>query len=254
MIYLGLNISYKKNMIFRTSSHTNKGGRANNEDYHMYSNGIWILADGLGGHGYGEVASKNVCDNLLTLLRENQGKLEKKEIIESVQKANQLLMEKQKERDEYKSMRTTLVLAVTNGMSLNFINVGDSRLYYFRKGEILCQTEDHSVSAASVRLGEMEYSQIRKDEDRNLLLKVMGENETLNIENSFHSIDIMPDDAFLLCSDGFWEYVFEQEMMIDLLKSKTPEEWLNYMFKRVLTKSMNENNDNFTAICVMVGE
>ena len=151
-------------------------------------------------------------------------------------------------------MRTTLVFAVTDGKKLRYANVGDSRFYLFRDDAIIRQSEDHSVSAAMAKIGEISYDEIRFNEDRNKLLKVIGNDEKLRIKAIDPEIELQPGDAFLLCSDGFWEYVFEQEMEIDLSKSETPAQWLSFMAKRVLLRTENLNNDNFTAICVMVGE
>ena len=151
-------------------------------------------------------------------------------------------------------MRTTLVFAVTDGRELKFANVGDSRIYYFKNNSIVAQSEDHSVSAAVAKLGEIRYEDIRFNEDRNKLLKVIGNSENLKIKELYPALPVQPGDAFLLCSDGFWEYVFEQEMEIDLTKSANSRDWLSFMIKRILLRTENKNNDNFTAIAVMVKE
>ena len=85
-----------------------------------------------------------------------------------------------------------------------------------------------------------------------MMIFVLGDQEKLNVK--IPSIEFIAEkgDAFLLCSDGFWDYVYETEMELDLAKSRTPNEWLNYMIKRVLLKTKGLNNDNFTVIGVMV--
>ena len=149
-------------------------------------------------------------------------------------------------------MRTTLVFALSDGNVLRYANVGDSRFYYFKNGSVYVQSEDHSVSAASVRMGDIRYEDIRMDADRNKLLKVLGNSETLAVKIPDREIVLEQGDAFLLCSDGFWEYVYETEMEIDLAKSETPQEWLKYMVKRIILKTHNQNNDNFTAIGAII--
>ena len=102
--------------------------------------------------------------------------------------------------------------------------MGDSRFYFFREGRLLLQTEDHSVPGAVARMGQMRYEDVRFSEDRNKLLKVIGNSEGLNMQSIPKEVELQPGDAFLLCSDGFWEYVYEQEMEIDLSKSSDTQQ------------------------------
>jgi serine/threonine protein phosphatase PrpC len=88
---------------------------------------------------------------------------------------------------------------------------------------------------------------VRFHDDRNKLLKVLGNDENLNIRKIDDAVSIESGDAFLLCSDGFWEYVYEVEMEADLIKSDSPKDWIEYMIKRLLLR-VTGNNDNFTAI------
>ena len=81
----------------------------------------------------------------------------------------------------------------------------------------------------------------------NKLLKVLGDTEELRIDQIREPVDIEPGDAFLLCTDGFWEYVYETEMEIDLIKSRSPKEWTEYMVKRLLLRPAAER-DNFTVL------
>ena len=82
----------------------------------------------------------------------------------------------------------------------------------------------------------------------------MGNEEELKVKIPENIINVEPGDAFLLCSDGFWEYVYENEMELDLAKSNTSEEWLKSMVKRVILRTKNQNNDNYTAIVVRITE
>lgn len=97
----------------------------------------------------------------------------------------------------------------------------------------------------------MRQEDIRGNEDRSQLLKVLGAESTLNIKKRYQPIDIRTGDAFLICSDGFWEYVFETEMEMDLLKSDSAEIWLKYMLKRHILRAENKG-DNYTAICGII--
>lgn len=240
-------------MVFETYAYTNQGGRKNNEDYCKFEDGIWVLADGLGGHDCGEVASEAASAWTVNFWQSKGKPMGDNELIDLIMDVNSEVVSLRKDSAE-NSMRTTLVFAVTDGKELRYANVGDSRFYLFRDNAIIRQSEDHSVSAAMAKIGEIRYEDIRFNEDRNKLLKVIGNDETIKIKSLDPPIELMPGDAFLLCSDGFWEYVFEQEMEIDLSKSETPAEWISYMTKRILLRTEKVNNDNFTAVCVMVGE
>lgn len=239
-------------MKFKTYAYTNVGGRGNNEDYCLYNNNMWVLADGLGGHDSGEVASKLATETMEQYARKNRVTLEDDSLMTLIDVANRSVIEGQQEDKNRESMRTTIVFALSNGKVLRYANVGDSRFYYFRQGRLLVQSEDHSVSAASVKMGDIQYEDIRNDPDRNKLIKVLGNSEEINV--TIPEIQIVPEkgDAFLLCSDGFWEPVYEAEMETDLAKSETPEEWIHYMAKRIVLKTHNQDHDNYTAIGVMV--
>ncbi|MFR5876182.1 MAG: PP2C family protein-serine/threonine phosphatase [Eubacterium sp.] len=240
-------------MHFQTYAYTNPGGRKNNEDSYAYKDGIWVLADGLGGHDCGEIASAAAADYTVEQLEQLNNNISEENIIKVENETNQYILELQKKKPAYSAMRTTLVFAVTDGDMLSYANVGDSRFYFFRGNQIIAQSEDHSVSAAIAKMGEIRYDDIRFNEDRNRLLKVIGNDENLKIKSIPPQIKLQSGDAFLLCSDGFWEYVYEQEMIIDLSKSDTPDKWLSFMTKRLLLRTENKNNDNFTAVCVMIG-
>ena len=132
-------------MVFETFAHTDKGGRKNNEDFCACDKNIWALADGLGGHDCGEIASANAVETLISLWQENQACMDDESLIKMIDKVNLDIIRRQKENDEVSQMRTTLVFAVTDEKTLKFANVGDSRFYYFRNNKIIAQSEDHPV-------------------------------------------------------------------------------------------------------------
>lgn len=236
-----------------TYMYTNQGGREHNEDYICFDYsgefGVWVLADGLGGHNSGEVASR-LAATLITNEMKVICDLSDNKILHVIDKANRLLVTEQS-NPEYKGMRTTIASAFVKDGQFQYINVGDSRVYYFKNGCLYRQSKDHSVSQVAVGLGEISQADIRFHDDRNKLLKVLGDTEDLGIQKLEAAIPIEPGDAFLLCSDGFWEYVFETEMEIDLVKSETSEQWMEFMIKRLLLR-VSGNNDNFSAICCFI--
>ena len=148
-------------------------------------------------------------------------------------------------------MRTTAVGCVIDENGLQYFNSGDSRFYLFSGGTLSSMSKDHSVSQMSVDMGEMSFDDIRFDADRNKLLKVLGEKTGNEIGTVYKPVPCKKGDAFLLCSDGFWEYVLEEEMEIDLSKSKTAKEWIEFMVVRLLLK-FSSANDNFTVVAGII--
>lgn len=237
-----------------TYSYTNRGSRSNNEDYCGFDvisdKGVWVLADGLGGHDCGEIASKMTTEFILKAAN-SVSDFSQDSLMSIMNGANRAVLEEQIKNPARKDMRTTVVAAFCQENKFNYFNVGDSRLYYFKNGCLYTQSKDHSVSQVAVSLGEISVAGIRFHDDRNKLLKVIGNQEDLNITKLDSEIIMESGDAFLLCSDGFWEYVYEIEMETDLIKSRSPKEWLEFMVKRLLLRVSN-NNDNFTAVCTFV--
>lgn len=240
----------------KTFVYTSQGGRSNNEDFAVFrekeetGEGVWALADGLGGHDCGEVASRIAAEGVLRLSKETPADSEEA-LLSIMNAANALVLEHQTDSEATRFMRTTVVAAFADGKVVRYFNVGDSRFYYFKNGRLSVQSKDHSVSQVAVNLGEITKTQIRFHDDRNKLLKVLGNEPELKISRLDPPIEMEPGDAFLLCSDGFWEYVYETEMEIDLLKSEDPQEWVEWMVNRLLLRVTN-NNDNFTAVGVFV--
>lgn len=232
---------------------THKGDRENNEDFvnqQIGDNfGVWVVADGLGGHNAGEVASKMASSIILKEFSLNPV-LSNENIEEIINKANQILIQEEVNNTDLAGMRTTFVGLFNVKDKFKYAHIGDSRLYYFKEGKIVQHTVDHSVSQIIASTGEISFEDIRFHEDRNKLLRVLGGIKELSIDIS-DELRISKGDAFLLCSDGFWEYVHEMEMEIDLSKSDSPKKWIEYMVDRIVEK-LNGRNDNFTAYAVMI--
>ncbi|MDF2926044.1 MAG: serine/threonine protein phosphatase [Paenibacillaceae bacterium] len=242
-------------MEFIASIYTNPGGREINEDYagglyRQGSYGAWVVADGLGGHSAGERASKKAVDAALAEY-ERQPAVSVSLLECMMNKVNQAILDEQASDRMCADMRTTFVGLFVCNTELAWVHVGDSRLYWFRSGTLLHQTKDHSVSQMAVSSGEITLGQIRHHEDRNRLLRVLGSGPDIRPE--IHAAKETPaaGDAFLLCTDGFWEYVKELEMELDLSKSLTPEQWLKLMCVRLCGR-VDGDHDNYTAAAVFV--
>lgn len=236
-------------------TYSDMGARELNEDSYGVRNNnnrcIAVLCDGLGGHNCGEVASKIAVKNILQGISQIH-KLNSKDIYNVLKIVNDGLVEQQNKNPEQSGMRTTAVGCVIENNKLTYFNSGDSRFYLFSGGTLEVMTKDHSVSQMSVELHSMTFDDIRHNPDRNKLLKVLGEATSNEVGTVYTPISCKKGDAFLLCSDGFWENVLEEEMEIDLSKSKTAKEWVEYMLVRLLLR-FDGSNDNFTVIGGIVG-
>jgi serine/threonine protein phosphatase PrpC len=222
------------------------GGKKVNEDsVRLKSFGdsvIAVLADGLGSHGGGDIASSVVADKMLTGFLNCETEAQMTALFNE---ANEAVIAKQTPGTE---MKSTLVTLKIKDNKSTFMHAGDSRGYIFRDGDVFFQTFDHSIPQMEVLRGNITADMIRFHRDRNKVLRALGIHD-VNPEISKPE-PVLADDAFLLCSDGFWEYVTELEMITDLAKSQTAEMWVSYMLERI-GKRIPENNDNLSAVAVI---
>jgi serine/threonine protein phosphatase PrpC len=231
-------------------TYSNMGARMLNEDSYGIKNDdkrcIAVLCDGLGGHNCGEVASQTAVKNIIEGIHQIKD-IQADKLYDVLRIVNDGLVQQQIANPTLNGMRTTAVGCVIDEKGLHYFNSGDSRFYFFSNGTLSTMSKDHSVSQMSVELGEMSFDDIRFDVDRNKLLKVLGQSTSNEIGTIYRPITYKSGDAFLLCSDGFWEYVLEEEMEIDLSKADTAKEWIEFMIVRLLLK-FSGNNDNFTVV------
>jgi serine/threonine protein phosphatase PrpC len=204
----------------------------------------------LGGHELGEMASRLAVESLLNSFA--QDKQLSIELLQSnMNRAHEVLINRQKSLAKQSGLKTTLVVLWADQTEIIWGHVGDSRLYIFHGGKICFQTKDHSLPQALVNSGEIKPDEIRFHEDRNRLLQVVGSKERYKPTLANTPYLYKDKDAFLLCTDGFWEYVTEPEMEADYAKSCSPEEWLKRMESRILSQAP-QGNDNYSAIAVFV--
>lgn len=241
-------------MPFLTGSISKRGSRASNQDAcgHLALGGVecWAAADGLGGHRGGEVASKIAVEAALASFRADR-RVMPEAAEQHISAAHGAIIERQRSQPKLSQMRTTLVVLVSDGRSFVSAHVGDSRLYYLHDGCVAFQTKDHSVPQALAAAGDISSDQIRFHEDRNRLLRSLGTEESPTPEIHHAPGGLSEGDAFLLCVDGFWEYVWETEMEADFAKSGDPAEWLERMEARLLRRAP-ESHDNYTAAAVFL--
>ena len=237
--------------------YTNPGNREINEDYVAYRLKddalVAVVADGLGGHDKGEVASEHVANYIV----EHYSFEEPLETsIGNVIKDAQLsLLELQKaERSGKNAMKTTVVVLVIKDNLAYLAHVGDSRGYCFRRFRRYIRTVDHSVPQYLVLAGDIKEKEIRHHSQRSSLLRVLGTPWEKDAFEVTKPIPISKARAFLLCSDGFWELIDEKTMQKQLKRAESPQVWLDEMAEIVKQSGEGSNMDNFTACAVFVTE
>lgn len=212
--------------------------------------GLFILADGLGGHGRGEEASELITQKSKEVFRYYYN--DPQCLARCFETSQRALMEKQNRENAKQDLKSTLVLLKLVNGTLQWGHVGDSRLYYFKRGVLQARTLDHSVPQMLVAAGEIQEKEIRHHPDRNRLLRVMGmEWESPKYQIS-EMIPAQGDEAFLMCSDGFWENIEEEDMESCLKKSSDIYDWLRRMEKIVLKNGRGTNMDNYSAVGVWI--
>ena len=171
------------------------------------------------------------------------------QLLDWFREANTRILEENRSAAGMKS--TAVVLAVFQQQAL-WAHIGDSRLYHFHNGQLCNFTLDHSVPQVQVVLGELTRDQIPESPDRNKILRAVG-NEEMEVDFG-PVVSLEPGrHAFLLCTDGFWEYLSEAEIWLDLLKSGSPDAWLMYLRCRgEARKAADADNNTAAAIFVDV--
>ncbi len=234
---------------------SNPGGRKVNEDackslLISESQGCWVVADGLGGHGGGDVASKIAVESIIDAYKRTP-EFSAARLHTMLALAHQAIVQGQQDTDRISSMRSTVVVLMLQDAQAWWAHVGDSRLYHFSKGVKAHQTRDHSVPQVMVDAGDIAYDDIRHHEDRNRLTRSLGNNGKLRTTIPDRPLEIGEGDAFLLCTDGFWEFVTEAEMEATFANSASPIDWLTQM-EVILIRKAPPNHDNYTATAIFV--
>lgn len=242
--------------MIETASYSDQGGREYNEDSCMimqYENNLCaVVADGLGGHGGGRIASLTAINAVKECFETSGSKTGVK--AEDVRiwfgTANDRVLEMQTNDCQ---MKTTMALICMESDADKVLaaHLGDTRIYHFADGKLSYISFDHSVSRMAVLAGEIRMEEIRFHIDRNKLLKAVGKGDEALPEMKEFVMDRSVQNAFLLCTDGFWEYVTEEQMEETLSHAATPEEWLESMRWYIRDKA-KENNDNNSAVAVFV--
>ena len=196
-----------------------------------------VVADGLGGQAFGELASRAATETVCAVLAEAPFGEDSAE--EAVCAAEQRILDLQR---DHPGAMTTLALLWLQGDQALAVHIGDTRIYLFREGQILYQSVDHSESQLAVFAGEITRDEIRGHPARNRLTRALGAGEEYGV--TIRTLRMQSGDRALLCSDGFWEAVWEEQMLQTAEETTNTADWLRRMRETAETSA----KDNNTAI------
>lgn len=179
----------------------------------LYRKGILTLvADGMGGHIGGAIASRTAIESISRAYYASP-KDPPEALHEAFDAANQAILDKTARQIDLKGMGTTCVALVMVNDEVWFAHVGDSRIYHLRDDTITRLTKDHSVVADMIDEGLISETEARYHEARNVITKAIGTQPTLDPTISETPFEVQPGDVFLLTSDGLYDLVEEEEML-----------------------------------------
>lgn len=228
--------------------------RQNNEDFwdQVPDGGFCALADGMGGHQAGEIASKEAVSLLCRLFRQNFATLPKtieetKKIFgHFIQEVNESVFRMGHEKEELRGMGTTLCFVYFHPEGLIYGHVGDSRIYRFRRSQLEQLTNDHSLLREMIDLGQLSEHQIGKFAYKNIITKAIGTEPY--VEPSIGNAAIESGDVLLMCSDGLTDLLNHEE--IEQILSCTPESEMPNQLVRMA--KLRGGYDNITVVLVKV--
>lgn len=222
----------------------------NEDSYYLPKPGerFCAVADGMGGHNAGEVASALAVKTFEGCMR-TSGRLNAAAIHDAVARANEVVFE-EAGRDERKSgMGTTFTALCQDGESVHIAHVGDSRAYLIRNGAIMRVTMDHTLVQELMLQGVITPKEAKNHPKRNYITRALGAESRVEID--LVQLDMRPDDVYLLCSDGLSNHV-EERQMLDVTLSG--EDWQQKLARLVNLALEAGGSDNITAMYVTFEE
>jgi protein phosphatase len=234
--------------------------RVSNEDsyFHDDAMGLYAVADGMGGHAAGEIASQEAIDTVRGMVRQGEGLLRAVEagdhspealwrvgrLLESaVQAATYMVFGIAQNDPEQAGMGTTLSALLICGPFGVTAQVGDSRIYMVRENKAAQLTEDHTLIAWQLKQGIISESEAALSPHKNVITRAVGSREYVQVDT--HFFQIQAGDAFLLCSDGLHGYLRDDEM--PAIISLGPEDAVR---RFIDTANLRGGRDNITSIVV----
>jgi len=253
-------------MLVASSGITNVGlKRGSNEDCFSKEDalGLYVVADGMGGHQAGEVASQIAVDLINKSFRrwveqeayedelfgvpDNSVTIQGNYLLSSIRIANRVVYEMALEHERYQGMGTTVATLFVTSSLIIAANVGDSRIYMVRDGHIERLSKDHTIVAEQVEMGVMTEEEASSAPLKHVLTRNLGSAE--NVEAEIFEIEPSNNDRFILCSDGLTDLVSDREILEMAQDEDDPGNLCNQLVEKVLKRGAH---DNTTVISVFL--
>ena len=226
--------------------------RTVNEDRLLISDRVFAVADGMGGHAAGEVAAQLALETLEIAVGRSTG-----DLVDAVKVANQAVLQRAERDPSTRGMGTTLcALALVDSdpeaaagdtQLVAVVNVGDSRGYLFQGGELLQLTEDHSLVEEMVREGKLSPEEAHSHPSRNIVTRSIGNDADVNVD--VWEISVRAGDRFLLCSDGLFNELDDDQIAAVLRRLDDPEDAAKELVRLAAEAG---GRDNITVVLVDV--
>jgi serine/threonine protein phosphatase PrpC len=213
-----------------------------------------VVADGAGGHRGGAIASKIVVSRMLTWLRDNPS-CEPLALSHAILAANHAVLVEQRRDPQLADMRSTVIaLAIdTRHHRAVWGHMGDSRLYLFRGGRLIERTSDHSLAQQLLDTGYVSAEDLRGSFQRARLYAALGEPDPPAPSVLPAPYAVREGDAFLLCTDGWWDSLEPGMLEQTLVRASSADDWLRSLEREIIDRR-RPGQDNYTALAVWCGE
>ena len=221
--------------------------REQNEDTFGYRDNLFIVADGMGGHQAGEVASAIAVESILSAEIATTEAEIPSSLVAAVNKANTAIIAETIKHPEISGMGTTLAIVLLLPQKAVVAHLGDSRVYHFAQGILTQLTDDHSVVAELVRSGGLSEDEAKNHPQRNLLTRPLGGNNGIDLD--INIVPVSTGDKFLLCSDGLTGMVTDDSLKEYLSQNEAPQKIADLL---VEAANLNGGVDNITVIVLEV--
>lgn len=234
-------------MNVRVGARTDVGRvRQGNEDSYLAEPPLFAVADGMGGHLAGEVASATAVETILEAAND-KGANGPDDLKAYVQEANSAVWSKAQDDAELQGMGTTCTLLAVEGSSIHLAHVGDSRAYLMRDGELAQLTEDHTLVERMVREGRLSAEEAQQHPQRSIITRALGVDARVEVDTQTQPVQ--PGDRLLLCSDGLTSMVESGAIQTALATNPDPQQAAD-----ALVDLANEagGDDNITVVVLDV--
>ncbi len=215
-----------------------------NEDFYLCdAPHLAIVADGMGGHAAGEIASKMATRSVTDFL-DKQDMIDEDVLRLAIVKANEIVYHASESNRDYSGMGTTMIICYEKDGVIYWAHVGDSRFYLYRDGKLHQITQDHSFVGELERSGQITKEEAETHPKRNLLMRAIGADSEIEVDTG--SLPVLSDDIILLCTDGLTNMVSEFEIGTALEMHR--EELGSLPAQLIDHANENGGNDNITVL------